>query len=316
MSGKSILIALGGNAISREHEEGNIAQQFAHTRETMLELVRAVHGCFDRIVITHGNGPQIGNIVLRSEIAAPVLFPLPLDTCVSDSEGGMGYMIQQVLHNVLVEREICRHVVSVLTQVVVSQDDSHWTNPTKYIGKFYTEEEAEERISERGWRMRRDGDRGWRRVVPSPDPLEVVEIEAIRALLNRGIIVIAAGGGGIPVIREPDGRLRGVEAVVDKDLASSLLCRLLAIDSFVIVTGVDQVALHYGRPGEQFVEQMTVNEAEQYMAAGHFPPGSMGPKIRAAIDYLRAGGRQVIITSPGKLGRSLQGESGTTISPE
>ena len=313
MPERSILVALGGNAISREGEEGNIVQQFQHTAETMRELVRAARGRFDRVVITHGNGPQIGNIVLRSELAASAVFPLPLDTCVSDSEGGMGYMIQQVLGNVLRENGMDPHVVSVLTQVVVSADDPLWQNPTKYIGRFYSKEEAEQLVTRRNWRMREDTNRGWRRVVPSPMPLEIVEAEAVATLLDRGITVIAAGGGGIPVVRGTDGMLHGVEAVIDKDLASALLCNTLRIGTFVILTGVDRVALDYGKPSQRPIDRMSLEEAERHLAEGQFPPGSMGPKIQAAVNYLRAGGQRVLITLPEKLSEALAGRTGTVV---
>jgi carbamate kinase len=309
----SILVALGGNAISREGEEGNIVQQFQHTEETMREIVRTVYGRYDRIIVTHGNGPQIGNIVQRSELAAATVFPLPLDTCVSDSEGGMGYMIQQVLGNVLRESGVPPHVVCIVTQVVVGIDDPLWQNPTKFIGRFYSKDEADILMAERGWRMREDANRGWRRVVPSPTPQEVVEAEAVSALLDRGIIVIAVGGGGIPVVRDGNGRLHGAEAVIDKDLASSLLCRTLGIGTFVILTGVEKVALDYGKPTQRHLDEMTVEEAEVHLRGGQFPPGSMGPKIQAAIDYLRGGGKRVIITSPGKLGDALEGKTGTVV---
>lgn len=314
MRDSAILVALGGNSISPEGEEGNIPQQFHHTEDTMRELVRAVTGRFSRVVITHGNGPQVGNILLRSEYSAPILYPLPLDTCVSDSEGGMGYMIQQVLHNVLRESGLSTPVVSILTQTVVGRDDPAWANPTKFIGQFYEEAEARKLMSERSWHMREDAGRGWRRVVPSPMPVEIVEIDSIRALLEKGICVIAGGGGGIPVVRDDMGRFHGVEAVVDKDLASRILCSALGIGTFVILTGVEKVALDYGKPTQRFIDRMTADEAEGYLAAGQFPAGSMGPKIRAAIDYIRAGGGQVVISSPSSLSAALSGKTGTVIS--
>jgi carbamate kinase len=312
-SADSVLVALGGNSISPEGEEGNIEQQFRHTEETMRELVRAVRGRFRHIVITHGNGPQIGNILLRSEVASRHVYPLPLDTCVSDSEGGMGYMIQQVLHNVLCYEGDNRSVVSLLTQTVVDPDDPNWNNPTKYVGQFYSREQAQNLMAEHGWRMREDAGRGWRRVVPSPAPLEIIELDAVRALLERGFIVIAAGGGGIPVIRDAHGRLHGVEAVVDKDLASALLASKLGIGTLVILTGVEKVALDYGRESQRSIDMMTRDEAWRLLADGHFPPGNMGPKIRAAAEFASSPARRVIITHPARLCDALDGKTGTVI---
>jgi carbamate kinase len=309
----SILIALGGNAISVEGEEGNIEQQFAHTAETMREVVQAITGRYRRVVITHGNGPQVGNILMRSEMAAPALYPLPLDTCVSDSEGGMGYMLQQVLHNELCGSPEVRPVVSVLTQTVVSSDDPNWKNPTKFIGQFYTETEAQGLMAQRGWRMKRDGNRGWRRVVPSPAPVEIVEAEAIRALADSGVVVIAAGGGGIPVIRDAKGRLHGAEAVVDKDLASALLANLLGINTLVILTGVEQVAINYGKPAQRALPTMTIAEARAYLIEGQFPAGSMGPKIEAAVQFIERGGEEILITTPTNLCDALAGKTGTRV---
>lgn len=309
----SILIALGGNAISVEGEEGNIGQQFQHTADTMREVVRAITGRYGRVVITHGNGPQVGNILMRSEMAAPALYPLPLDTCVSDSEGGMGYMLQQVLHNELVGSVEVRPVVSVLTQTVVSNDDPNWKNPTKFIGQFYEETEAQQLMAQRGWRMRRDGDRGWRRVVPSPAPVEIIEADAIRSLADSGVVVIAAGGGGIPVVRDSKGRLHGAEAVVDKDLASALLANLLGIDTLVILTGVEQVAVNYGKPDQRALAELTLPEAQRFIEEGQFPAGSMGPKILAALQFLARGGKAVLITTPAKLCDGLAGKTGTRV---
>jgi len=313
MRHSAILIALGGNAITREGEEGTVEQQFRNTEQTMRETVRGIHGRYQRVVLTHGNGPQIGNIVLRSELASSLVYPLPLDTCVSDSEGGMGYMFQQVLYNILHQQGKAERVVCVLTQVVVDRDDPAWQNPTKPIGKFYTEQEAQQLITERGWRMRDDAGRGWRRVVPSPEPREIIEISAVRALLEDDFIVIAAGGGGIPVVRDENGCLHGVEAVIDKDLASAMLATQLGIGTFVILTGVEKVAVDFRKPSQRLLDLITVSEARRYLKEGQFPPGSMGPKIQAAINFLEGGGDVVIITSPDKFTEALAGETGTRI---
>ncbi len=316
MRNSAILIALGGNAITREGEEGTVEQQFRNTEQTMRELVRGIEGRFQRVVLTHGNGPQVGNIVLRSELASSYIYPLPLDTCVSDSEGGMGYMFQQVLYNILHRKGMAERVVCVLTQVVVDRDDPAWRNPTKPIGKFYSEQEAQRLIAERGWQMREDAGRGWRRVVPSPQPREIIEIAAVRALLEDDFIVIAAGGGGIPVVRDEEGCLHGVEAVIDKDLASAMLASQLGIGTLVILTGVEKVAINYRKPDQRFLDQMTLSEARRYLAEGHFPPGSMGPKIQAAINFLGSGGDVVIITIPEKFTEALEGKTGTRILPD
>lgn len=280
----------------------------------MQAVVSAVAGKYDRVVITHGNGPQVGNILLRSEIAAQGgLYPLPLDTCVSASEGGMGYMIQQVLHNVLRQRGLTIGVASLVTQTVVDGKDPAWANPTKFIGQGYPLQEAQALMAERGWRMKEDTSRGWRRVVPSPAPMDIIELPAIRALLDAGTWVVAAGGGGIPVLLNPQGRLLGVEAVVDKDLASALLARLLGIELLVILTGVDEVMLDFGTPSERTMREVTADEAERYLHEGQFPEGSMGPKIQAAVNFVREGGKPVLITSTEAFAAAVRGESGTMV---
>jgi carbamate kinase len=308
-----ILIALGGNAISVEGEEGNIHQQFQHAAETMNEVVEAVRIGYEQIVLVHGNGPQIGNILMRSEMASPQVYPLPLDTCVSDSAGGMGYMLQQVLHNTLCDHQMEKCVVTLVTQTLVDSDDPNWKNPTKFIGPFYAQSDAQRMMAQQGWRMRQDSTRGWRRVVPSPAPLAVIELEAIRCLLTSGVIVIAGGGGGIPVTRDSDGRLHGAEAVVDKDLVSALLAVTLGIPAFAILTAVEQVMLDFGKPSQRPIANMTLAEARKHMADGQFPPGSMGPKIAAAMYFLEKGGSEVIITRPTLLSSALRGETGTRI---
>jgi len=267
------------------------------------------------VVITHGNGPQVGFILLRSELASHVLHTVPLDSCGADTQGAIGYMIQQSLYNEFLKRGMRKQAVTVVTQVVVDKDDPAFQNPTKPIGPFYTEEEAKRLAAERGWVVKDDAGRGWRRVVPSPIPQEIVEQEAIKALIEQGFVVIGVGGGGIPVVRQEDGSLRGVEAVIDKDYASSLLASGIGADLFLISTAVEKVALNYGQPNQVWLDRMTVAEAKRYLAEGHFPPGSMGPKIEAIIQFLERGGKEAIITSPENIERALAGETGTRIVP-
>ena len=310
---ESFMFAIGGNALSIVGEEGNLAQQYAHARETMRELTRVFmeHHC--RAVISHGNGPQVGNILLRCELSSSVVCPQPLDVCVGDSEGSMGYMLQQTLCNEMARHSIQRDVVSIITQVEVSPNDPAFQNPAKYIGRFYTKEEAQRLARERGWTVRQDANRGWRRVAASPRPLRVVETGAIRALLDAGAIVIAAGGGGIPVMRNDKNELVGVEAVIDKDLASALLASSLGLKNLVIITGEEKVCLDFTKPTKRALDRMTLQEAADYLAQGHFPAGSMGPKIEAAINFLRAGGGSVILTCPGKVYDAIYGDAGTKI---
>lgn len=308
---KRAVVAIGGNAITRAGQVGTIPEQFANSEQACRNLLVLLEQGYD-LVLSHGNGPQVGNILLRVELSSHQVYTVPLDTCVSDCQGGMGYMLQQVFHNVLRERGIERTVVTVLTQVVVDGNDPAFRKPTKPVGPFYSRERADELQREKGWVIVDDAGRGFRRVVPSPVPKEVVEIESIRALSDAGLLVIAAGGGGIPVVREK-GVLRGVEAVVDKDYASSLLAKNLDVDLFLIATGVDRVYLNFGKPNQRPLEQITADEAERHLEAGQFPAGSMGPKIRAAIDYLRDGGREVLIADISAIHRALAGETGTRI---
>jgi carbamate kinase len=266
-----------------------------------------------RVVLSHGNGPIVGNILIRNEAARDQIPPMPIDVCGADSQGGIGYMMQQALDNELRRLHVERTVTTLVTQVVVDERDPAFRRPTKPIGPLYTQERARTLAREKGWNVTEDAGRGWRRVVPSPRPLEVVEIAAIRRLVQDGMIVIAAGGGGIPVARQWDGSLHGVEAVIDKDLASSLLARLLGCEVLCIVTGVDRVALDYGKPGQRELECATADELSRYAAEGQFPPGSMGPKIQAAIEFVRGGGREAVITSPEMLRDALAGNAGTRI---
>ncbi len=317
MSGlpKSILITLGGNAILPARGTGTFDEQSAITRLTMQPIAQLIHDGV-QVVLSHGNGPIVGNILIRNEAARDQIPPMPLDVCGADSEGGIGYMMQQALQNELRRLSIDRTAVTVVTQVVVDERDPAFRRPTKPIGPFYSQDRARLLAKEKGWTVVEDAGRGWRRVVASPRPLEVVEIAAIRRLVADGVIAIAAGGGGIPVARQWDGSLHGVEAVIDKDLASSLLARLLGCETLCIVTGVDRVALNYGKPDQRDLDCATAEELSRYAAEGHFPSGSMGPKIQAAIEFVRGGGREVVITSPAKVRDALQGTGGTRIRRE
>ena len=308
---RSVVVSLGGNAILPAGKSGTIEEQFQITRETMRQVVDLIRD--NRVVITHGNGPVVGNILTRNEAPRLTIPPMPLDVCGADSQGGLGYMIQQTLQNLLAEQGIAYPVATVLTQVVVDAADAGFRNPTKPIGPFYPEETAREMEREKGWKMVADSGRGWRRVVASPTPKRIVEMSAIRALFDAGHVVIAVGGGGIPVVEESPGRIAGVEAVIDKDFASVVLALELKAEILVIVTAVDQVAIDFGKPSQRWLDRMSLKEALRYLADGQFPPGSMGPKIEAAVWFLKSGGREVCVTSPRKIRESLDGRSGTWI---
>jgi carbamate kinase len=305
------VIALGGNAILPAGKSGTIGEQVAITRIAMTEIEGLV-GAGRQIVITHGNGPIVGNIVVRNEAMKDTIPPMPLDVCGADSQGGIGYMIQQTLRNVLRERGRHDEVVSIVTQVVVDENDRAFDNSVKPIGPFYSKEEAVRLTKERGWKIISDSRRGYRRVVPSPYPVEIVEIEVIKRLVRERTIVIAVGGGGIPVVLR-NGRYEGVEAVIDKDLASSLLARKLGAGRLIIITNVDAVYLDFGRETARPLGVVTLDEIRAYHREGQFPAGSMGSKIQAAIEFLEAGGESVIITRPGDLLEAVRGRRGTTV---
>ena len=325
---KIAVVAIGGNSISPEGERGDIPEQFQNVHETCRHFLALFQQGYE-IVLTHGNGPQVGNALRRVELASKEVYPLPLDICVADTEGGMGYMIQQILGNELANAGIRKPVVTLITQTVVNADDPAFKNPTKPIGPFYSKELANEYKITRGWNLAEDAGRGFRRVVPSPTPQEIVECPLIKTLLKEGAVVIAAGGGGVPVIRTSVG-MRGVEAVVDKDLASSLLASQIGAELFLISTGVESVSLYYKTPKQQSLKSLSLSLAKKYLGEGHFPPGSMGPKIKAAIAFLenRASGnkfvqgilfdgyelsKEVIITSPHVIKQALTGMCGTHI---
>jgi len=311
---RSAVIAIGGNALIRDGQRGTIAEQFENAVETAGHIASLVADGW-RVVVTHGNGPQVGFILLRSELVGDSS-PIPrlsLDMSVADSQGGIGHILGNALLNELGSRGIRDQVACVLTHVVVDERDPAFTDPTKPIGPAYSAEEAETKRTVEGWSMVEDSGRGFRRVVPSPHPLRIVETEQIRALVQAGFVVIAAGGGGIPVVETDPAGYRGVEAVIDKDLASALLAASLGIPLLVLSTGVERVAIHFRQPDERFLDRLTVSEASRYLEEGEFPRGSMGPKVEAAITFLEHGGSEVLITSPSSLERAFAGESGTRI---
>ncbi len=310
---KTAVVALGGNAITREFEEGDIYQQFANTRRSLTGVADLIEQGYN-VVITHGNGPQVGNALIRVEATRDILPPIPLGVLVADLQGGMGYMIEQTMQNKLLARGITRPVVTILTQVIVDKDDPSILNPTKFVGPFYHEEELADLEQVRGYTIKEDPGRGYRRVVPSPIPREIVERETIKKLVHEGTIVIAAGGGGMPVYIEDDGRLEGVDAVVDKDRTSAILAMEIGADELYILTSVDQVALNFRQENMQYLDHLTVNEARTYLADGQFPAGSMGPKIEAAIYFLEHGGKKVVITSVEKMSDAINSQTGTVIS--
>ncbi len=310
-----VVIALGGNALIMEGQRGTIAEQFENTRKSLDGIVYCLKQGYG-VVITHGNGPQVGNLLLMVEASRNQVPELPLGVCVADTEGAIGYMIQQSLTNRLRKEGLDRCVVTVLTQVIVDKHDTAFSNPTKPIGPFFTREDAERFRKEKGWHIVEDSHRGYRRVVASPDPLKVVEDRAVRGLLEAGDIVIAAGGGGIPVIMKEDGDLEGVDVVVDKDLASSVLARDIKADCLMMITGVEHVFLNFKQPNERALKALTVKEAERYLKEGHFPPGSMGPKIQAAINFLNWGGDVAIIAAIDKVKEALEGITGTKITKD
>ncbi len=309
---KSIVVALGGNAISREFEEGNIAQQFENTRRSLIGVIELLKEGYN-LVISHGNGPQVGNALIRVEESRQLVPPLPLGVVVADLEGGMGYMIQQCLHNIMHDLDVPRQVVTLLTQVLVDPNDPSLQNPTKFVGPFFKQEQVAELEKERGWTMKEDKGRGFRRVVSSPKPIGIFEKEIIKQLVNQGVVVIAAGGGGIPVYEDSRGWLEGVDAVIDKDLASAVLGKEINAEKFIILTSVDKVSIGFGTENQKDLSSLTVSEAKKYLADGEFPAGSMGPKIQAAINFLEQGGKEVLITSIDKASLAVKGKEGTLI---
>jgi len=308
---KKAVVALGGNAISSTGKE-DIHEQFANTRKSLEGIVELIREGY-RLAITHGNGPQVGNALLRVERTMRSIPALPLGVIVADTEGGMGYMIEQSLQNKLMTLGINRNVVTIVTQVVVDPNDPSIINPSKYIGPFYTKKQAESLAKTFNWVIKEDSGRGYRRVVPSPIPKKIVNRKTIQTLVDLGTIVIAAGGGGIPVYIENDGSYEGVDAVVDKDRASAVLAHDIDARTLLFLTNVDCVYLNYKKENQQALRRITVAEAREYMVAEQFPAGSMGPKIEAAVSFLRSGGQEVIITSLSKAQHAILGDEGTKI---
>jgi carbamate kinase len=316
MRKKTAVVAVGGNSLIKDAQHLTVEDQEEALRDTARHLADMIEEGWD-LAIGHGNGPQVGFILRRSEIAHKTegMHEVPLDVCVADTQGAIGYEMQQALQNQLFHRHIKKNVATIVTQVLVDSGDPAFARPAKPIGGFMDAAEAERR-RQMGWSVAEDAGRGWRRVVASPLPKEIVELDSIKAVLNDGIVVITVGGGGIPVVDIGQGEYRGIPAVIDKDYASSLLARALDADLFLIATAVEKVALNFGTPAERWMDRMTLAEAKRWLAEGtHFAGGSMAPKIQAVVWYLEAGGRQALITSPQCIGRALRGETGTWIVP-
>jgi carbamate kinase len=311
------VIAIGGNSLIKDKNNVSVESQYQAAKETTFHIADMIESGWD-VAIGHGNGPQVGFILRRSEIAhrAEGMHEVPLDVCGADSQGAIGYALQQTLQNELYSRGIQKPVATIITQVLVDKNDTAFKNPTKPIGGFMEETEAKIKASELGWNVVEDAGRGWRRVVASPIPQEVVELPAVKDLIEAGVVVITVGGGGIPVIDEGNRQFAGTAAVIDKDYASSLLAREINADLFLISTAVEKVSLNFGKQDQKEIDHMTLAEAKQYLAEGtHFAKGSMAPKMQAIIWYLEGGGKKAIITNPENIGKALNGETGTVIEP-
>lgn len=311
---KTAVLALGGNAIIKAGQKGTITEQFANTKDSQDGIVELIKRGY-HLSITHGNGPQVGNLLRQQEAGEKEgLAALPLGVLNAATEGTMGYMIEQSLQNKLHEHGIDKQVITIVSQVVVDQNDPSLKNPSKFVGStYFSAEEAQTLKETLGWSLKEDSGKGWRRVVPSPLPKEIIPASTIKDLVHSGKIVIAVGGGGIPVFREESGCVQGIDAVIDKDFASALLALNIQADLFVILTGVDKVALNFGQPNAEDLDILTVAQAQKHFDEGHFPAGSMGPKIRAAIDFLSQGGKEVLITSLGCIVEAFEGKTGTRI---
>ena len=312
---KTAIIALGGNALSNKKQAGTIHDQFSNTRKSLTEIIKFLKEDYN-ICITHGNGPQVGDELLRMDLTQNEVPPLPLGVCVAGTQGTIGYMIQQTFQNILNKEEIDKEVVTLVTQVVVDPSHPSLKDPTKFVGKRFSKQEAEERVKNMGWVVKEQDPGEWRRVVPSPDPDFVMHGISIRTLVHAGIIVLAAGGGGIPVYINQDGKFEGIDAVIDKDLTAAKLGRVIRADEYYIVTDINQVYLNYGEENQSPIDQMTDIDAKKYQEEGHFQQGSMWPKIRSAIHFLKHHGKKVIITNIDNLQDAIDGNAGTTIVKE
>lgn len=311
---RTAMVAIGGNSLIGDQDHKTVEDQFNISNTTCEHISEMIKDDWN-VVITHGNGPQVGFILLRSEIASTQLHSVPLDSIGADTQGSIGYMLQQNLQNKLLNKNINKTCCTVVTQCVVDGTDPAFQRPTKPIGPIYTKEEAFEKKKNENWDITEIPGKGWRRVVASPLPLKIVEIDAIRNLIDGDFVVIALGGGGVPVVEDEKGKLSGIPAVIDKDRASSKLALALGLDLFLISTDIDKVCINFGKPDEYSVDEMSRKEAKEYLEAGEFLPGSMGPKVEAAIDFLEGGGKKVIITSPQNIPKALKGKAGTHITP-
>ncbi len=315
MREQTIVVALGGNAILQPGQRGTVQEQLENVNIACEHLVKIIASGKYGIVIAHGNGPQVGNVLLQNEMTSSLIPPMPLDVCVAATQGTIGYMIQQTLANHLRAAGLQHNITTIITQVIVDEDDPAFKNPTKPVGPFYNLSEAQKLRQDRGWVIIEDSDRGYRRVVPSPRPLAIQETRIIKHMLADSEIVIAVGGGGIPVVREEDRNLRGIEAVIDKDLAAARLADDINAEVLMILTDVEQVMLNYGSVNEVGIKRMTVDEAEHYLREGQFGQGSMQPKVEAGIGFIKAGGEKTIITALNKVSEALAEKAGTIIIP-
>ncbi len=312
---KLAVVAVGGNALIRDRDHLTIADQYEQAAVTAGHIADMVEAGWD-VVVTHGNGPQMGFILRRSELSIHEVAPVPMDYAGADLQGAIGYMFVKAFHNAFRRRGIKRLPVAVVTETLVDRNDPAFADPTKPIGSHMDEARAKALAAEQGWTVKEDGGRGWRRVVASPRPVRIVDLAPIKDLACAGYVVIGCGGGGIPVVADADGDLHGIEAVIDKDLASGLLARELGADLFMVSTGVERVAVNFNKPDQRWLDRITVGEARRLNADGHFDKGSMGPKIEALVDYIDGGGKEGLITSPENIGRALAGTSGTRIVPD
>jgi carbamate kinase len=308
------VVAVGGNSLIHDNKHRTVPDQYAAACESMHHITDMIVAGWE-VVVTHGNGPQVGFILRRSELSRHELHEVPLDYCGADSQGAIGYMFQRALDNEFHRRGLDKRSASLVTQTVVDRADPAFARPSKPIGSFMTEAEARRREAEDGWVVVEDAGRGWRRVVASPAPRRIVEADIIQALIKAGVVVIGVGGGGIPVYEDEQGELVGIEAVIDKDFGAALLANMIGADLFIISTAVEKVALNYNQPNQHWLDRLTLAEARQFLADGHFAKGSMGPKIQAVISFLERGGRQALITDPANIGRALAGQTGTWIVP-